>query len=33
MKIALAQINPVIGDFEYNYECIRSRAEAARRRG
>mgnify|MGYP006293548061 CR=1 FL=1 len=33
MKIALAQINPVIGDFEYNYECIRSRAETARRGG
>jgi len=33
MKIALAQVNPVIGDFEYNYQRIRSRADEARRRG
>jgi len=32
MKIALAQVNPVIGDFETNYQRIRARAEEARSR-
>jgi len=30
MKIAVAQINPVVGDFEYNYRKIRQFAEQAR---
>jgi len=33
MKIALAQINPVVGDFAGNSEKIRWRAEEARQRG
>jgi NAD+ synthetase len=33
MKIALAQINPTVGDYQGNSEKIRARAEEARRRG
>ena len=29
MKIALAQINPIVGDFDYNYQRIREYAEKA----
>ena len=30
MKIAIAQINPVIGDFKYNYEKIKKNSEKAK---
>ena len=33
MKIALAQINPTVGDFAGNSEKIRRRAEEARQHG
>lgn len=32
MKIALAQVNPVIGDFDYNFQRIKAFAEKARQR-
>jgi NAD+ synthetase len=32
MKVAIAQINPVIGDFDYNFERIKLFAEKARKR-
>ena len=33
MKVALAQINPTVGDFVGNAAKIRQQAEEARRRG